>query len=429
MQMLTDIKCRSEKAVGGKEKKISDGFGLYLLVKPRGTKLWQMAYRFNGRQKKLSFGIYGSDDEGRVSLATARKKRDEAKALIAKGIDPGIARKEERLEKATARPFASWADEWLAKQEAECCERTMNGKRRFVGYLKDQFGSSMIGDIGVESVVAYLKTLQNEGKLETRDRVRAAGEDICKFADLKRTRHNPFRDLGDFLIQNVSERRPAITEPINAVAQLFQDIAASLDNSRFGDLVGHALRFLSLTAVRPGEVNNSEWAEIDSEKGRWTISATKMKMDKDHVVPLSRQALEILKAVHELTGNRRYIFSCTNDQPLSNNTLNKRLRVIGYDTATEHCAHGFRSTFSTLCHHQVDRDDNKLWDSDVVELCLAHLDEESVKAIYNKMGPLALIGPRTKLMQHWADRIDAMVDSDKVIPINRPIRRRHRART
>jgi integrase len=130
-----------------------------------------------------------------------------------------------------------------------------------------------------------------------------------------------------------------------------------------------------------------------------------------------------------LTGNRRYIFSCTHDQPLSNNTLNKRLRLIGYDTAAEHCTHGFRSTFSTLCHQEVDRDDNKLWDSDVVELCLAHLDKESVKAIYNKIGPLALIGPRTKLMQHWGDRIEAMVDSDKVILINRPIRRRCRART
>jgi Arm DNA-binding domain len=164
--------------VGGKEKKISDGYGLYLLVKPSGTKLWQMAYRFNGRQKKLSFGMYGSDHEGRVSLAAARKRRDKAKALIAEGTDPGVAKKEERLERATARPFASWADEWLAKQEAECGERTMKGKRRFVGYLKDQFGSLMIGDITVESVVAYLKTLQDEGKLETRDRVRAAGEDI-----------------------------------------------------------------------------------------------------------------------------------------------------------------------------------------------------------------------------------------------------------
>jgi integrase len=111
-------------------------------------------------------------------------------------------------------------------------------------------------------------------------------------------------------------------------------------------------------------------------------------------------------------------------QPLSNNTLNKRLRVIGYDTAAGHCAHGFRSTFSTLCHPEVDRTDNKVWDNDVVELCLAHLDEESVKAIYNRVGPLALIGPRTKLMQHWADRIDAMVDADKIISINRPLRKR-----
>jgi hypothetical protein len=111
----------------------------------------------------------------------------------------------------------------------------------------------MIGDVIVERVVVYLKTLQNQGKLETRDRVRAVGEDICKFADLKRTGHNRFRDLGDFLIENVSERRPTITEPINAVAQLFQDIAAPLENSRFGDLVGYALRFLSLFAG--GELN------------------------------------------------------------------------------------------------------------------------------------------------------------------------------
>jgi integrase len=148
---------------------------------------------------------------------------------------------------------------------------------------------------------------------------------------------------------------------------------------------------------------------------------------KDHVVPLSRQALDILKSLRELTGTRRYIFSCSEDPPLSYNTLNKRLRLVGYDTSTEHCAHGFRSTFSTLCHQEVDRDDNKLWDSDVVELCLAHLEEDSVKAIYNRVGPLALIGPRTKLMQHWGDRIDAMLEKDKIVPINRPIRKRRKA--
>jgi integrase len=401
---------------------------LYLLVKPNGSKLWHMAYRFNGRQKKLSFGVYGPDGQGKVSLAAARQKRD-AKTLIAQGIDPGVAKKEEKQEKAAARLFSSWADEWLGAEEKVCSERTMKGKRRFVRYLKNQFGSSTIRDITVEKVVGYLKTVQDEGKLETRDRVRAAGEDICKFADLKRTGYNPFRDLGDFLMENISEPRPAIVEPIKAVAQLFQNIAAPLNDARFGDLVGYGLRFLSLTAVRPGEVNNAEWVEIDWDKARWIIPGEKMKMDKDHVVPLARQALDILKAVRQLTGNRRYIFSCTDDQPLSDNTLNKRLRVIGYDTSMEHCARGFRSTFSTLSHQEVDCDDNKLWDSDVVELCLAHLDEESVKAIYNKVGPLALIGPRSKLMQHWADRIDAMVDVEKVIPINGAIRRRRRMPT
>jgi hypothetical protein len=184
--MLTDAKCRTATVEDGKEKKISDGFGLYLLVKPNGSKLWHMAYRFNGRQKKLSFGVYGPDGQGKVSLAAARQKRDAAKTLIAQGIDPGVAKKDEKQEKAAARLFSSWADEWLGAEEKVCSERTMKGRRRFVRYLKNQFGSSTIRDITVEKVVAYLKTVQDEGKLETRDRVRAAGEDICKFADLKR---------------------------------------------------------------------------------------------------------------------------------------------------------------------------------------------------------------------------------------------------
>jgi integrase len=368
--MLADTACRNARPKPSPYK-MSDGYGLYLLVTPTGSKLWQMAYRFGDRQT-----------------------------------------------------FTVWADAWLAKQHAEGCkERTLKSKRRFVGYLKNEFGPAMIADITRDGVVQFLREFEQDGTLETRDRVRAAGESICVFADLKGTGANPFRDLGALLIKNKAEPRPALTAPA-AVAQLFQDIAAPLQHAKYGDLVGYALRLLSLTAMRPGEVNRAEWAEIDWEKARWTIPAAKMKMDKEHVVPLSRQALAILKAIQALTGHRRYIFSSTQDRPLSDNTLNKRLRVIGYDTISEHCAHGFRSTFSTLCHQEVDRDDNKLWDSDVVELCLAHRDEDSVKAIYNKVGPLALIGPRTKLMQHWADRIDAMVDTDKVIAIDRPIRKR-----
>src|SRR6201993_1180131 len=188
--------------------------------------------------------------------------------------------------------------------------------------------------------------------------------------------------------------------------------------ARFGDVVGLALRFDALTIPRPGMVNEMEWSEVDWDAERWTIPAAKMKTGWDHVVPLSRQALAILRSVRKLTGHRRYVFSCSKDAPLSNNTLNKRLRLLGIDTKTDHCAHGFRTTFSTLSPHKEIKD-AKAWDGDVVELQLAHLDNSTVEGLYKKHGPLALIGSRTKLMQHWADRIDHWLDPKKVMPIKR----------
>lgn len=134
-------------------------------------------------------------------------------------------------------------------------------------------------------------------------------------------------------------------------------------------------------------------------------------------MPLSRQALAILEQVKRLTGQRQFVFSCSRDEAISDNTLCKRLRNLGFDTGTEHCAHGFRTTFSTLSNGECDRDGNKMWDGDVIELQLAHLDETSVKAIYNRTGPLSLITARAKLLQHWADRIDAMIDSGNVVPM------------
>jgi integrase len=176
------------------------------------------------------------------------------------------------------------------------------------------------------------------------------------------------------------------------------------------------LRFDALTIPRPGMVNEMEWSEVDWDAERWTIPAAKMKTGWDHVVPLSRQALAILRSVQKLTGHRRYAFSCSKDAPLSNNTLNERLRLLGIDTKTDHCAHGFRTTFSTLSHHEEIKD-AKAWDGDVVELQLAHLDNSTVEGLYKKHGPLALIGSRTKLMQHWADRIDHWLDPKRVMLI------------
>jgi integrase len=208
--------------------------------------------------------------------------------------------------------------------------------------------------------------------------------------------------------------RPALTDPVK-VAQLFQDVAKPFERARFNDIVGLAVRFASLTASRPGNIVDAEWTEFN-DAGLWTVSAEKMKMDKEHIVPLSRQALAILEQVALLTGDRKYVFSCSRDRPISDNTLNKRLRDLGYDTAKDHCAHGFRTTFSTLLNGECDRDGNKTWDGDVIELQLAHLDSSSVRAVYNRTGPMSLMGARAKLMQHWADRVDALVGAN-VMPI------------
>lgn len=407
--MLTDTACRNLKPKDKPYKK-SDGGGLRLVVQPSGSKLWRMAYRFGGKQKELAFGVYPA-----TTLADARIKRDAAKRLLARDCDPALAKQEAKREQAAARTFASWADEWLEKQRSEHDEKTMAGKDRYVSYLKAEFGQRLIPAIIRADALLYLRTYDKTGKLETRDRVRSTGSQICIYADVHGSDYNPFRKFAkEQLMANESAPRPALINDAG-VTTLMRAIAAPFHRSRFDDVVGRALRFLSLTVVRPGELATAEWSEFDRSQARWTIPAEKMKMEHEHVVPLSRQAVAILEEMGTLTGQRRFVFSCSKDKPISDNTLNRRLRDLGYDTGEQHCAHGFRTTFSTLCNAECDRDENKMWDGDLIELQLAHLDQSSVKAIYNRTGPLSLIGARAKLMQHWADRIDAMVGNNVVL--------------
>jgi integrase len=286
-----------------------------------------------------------------------------------------------------------------------------------VGYVKARFGKLSRQDIKRPDVLAFMRSYEADGKLETRDRVRSICEQICDYADVEGDGYNPFRNLNGQMIANISTPRPGVTEPRD-VTRVFKLISAPWTRARFCDVVGLALRFDALTIPRPGMVNEMEWSEVNWDAERWTVPAVKMKTGWDHVVPLSRQALAILRSVQKLTGHRRYAFSCSKDAPLSNNTLNKRLRLLGIDTKTDHCAHGFRTTFSTLSHHEEIKD-AKAWDGDVVELQLAHLDNSTVEGLYKRHGPLALIGSRTKLMQHWADRIDRWLDPKKVMSIKR----------
>jgi integrase len=413
-KLLTDVFCRTvkPKIKDGVEKgaKYTDSGGLYLRVTPGGAKLWQMAYRFHGRQKTYSIGRYGKGDDGSFSLAQARRKRDEAKDLLKSGSDPGLEKQLAKHREAATRPFGEWIDEWLAVKKTEKIKRgklvtvrspmTITLHELWAGYLKKRFGKFDRKDIKRPDVVAYLRSMTT---LETRDRIRSIGEAICTYADLEGDSYNPFRDCRKQLTVNVSTPRPGVTEAEDVV-RLFRLINQPYDKAKFRDVVGDALRLDALTIPRPGMIHSMEWQEVDWDAARWTIPAVKMKSGWDHVVPLSRQATAVLERVQKITGNRRYVFSCADDEPLSNRTLNMRLRGLGIDTKTEHCAHGFRTTFSTLCHHEEHKE-VKAWD----------LESSTVKAIYKRHGPLALIGPRTKLMQHWADRVDSWLDPKKVV--------------
>jgi integrase len=396
--------------------KVSDGGGMYLMVRPHGTKLWQMGYRFGGKQRTLSIGIYPD-----VGLADARDARDAARKQLARGIDPHaahmIAAAEERA-KGSAKTFGDWADGWLEKERAGGnIAKTMDGKTHKVSLLKAKFGKLPLNEIARDDVLAFLRSFEDSKKLETRDRVRAIGEKIFNYANVEEG--NPFRPFDkEKLVTKVGAHRPALTTLPDA-ARLFKIMAIDRKDTLFDDLVGLALRFLSLTAVRPGEVASAEWSDIDIDAALWTIPASKMKMGREHVVPLSRQALAVLARIKEMTGERRYVFSCGKDAPLSESALAKRLRFLGYDTKTMHCPHGYRSTFSTLLNGEETEEKDgksskfsKTWDSDLIELQLAHI-QGGVKAIYNRGGPTALLGSRRALMQHWADKIDGMVKPTK----------------
>jgi len=413
--MLTDTACRNLKPPAHPLKK-SDGGGLYILVQPNGSKHWYLAYRFGGRQKKLSFGPYPV-----VTLAAAREYRDAAKVALSQGSDPGLLKQIAKRERAMAKmTFGEQADDFYAKQKAEGLgQKTLVRTERMIRYLKAEFGNRPFDDVARQEFrlefLGWLKKYEKTGKLETVGRLRSTAEQIFDYGDAAGTGINPARNLSKQLIKKTVVPRPALVDP-GAAGKLFKTIAMPFPRARFGDVVGMAVRFLVYVATRPGEVLEVEWSEVDFDLARWTIPAKKMKMDHELIVPLARQSVSILRQIRELTGDRNYIFSGSRDKPLSDNTLNKRLRDLGYDTSEQQTGHGFRSIFSTLLNAEIDGNDRQIWDKDAVELQLAHLDHATTRAIYNRTGSLSLIGQRTKMMQHWADRVDTM-GRDNVVPM------------
>jgi len=396
--MLTDMAARSAKP-GLKPFKLTVGGGLYLLVKPNGSRWWRFKYRIDGREKGLSLGVYPE-----VPLSLARERREEARRLVASGVDPSDKRKAER--NARSDTLEAIAREWLAmqakpdkKNKRAALAPAIWAKARWMleKFVFPYLGSRPISKITAPELLKVLKRIEARGTHETCHRTKQRCGQIFRYAIATgRAERDVTADLRGALAPVVSRYFAAITEPAR-----IGDLLRAIDGYRGRGQCSTelALRLAPLVFVRPGELRKAEWSEFDLERAEWRVSATRMKMGEEHVVPLSRQALAILKELHPLTGGGRYVFPSlrTTARPMSNNAINAALRRMGYSGA-EMTGHGFRALASTCLNEQG-------WHPDLIELQLAHAERNKVRAAYNRAQRLP---ERRKMLQAWADYLDGL---------------------
>lgn len=399
MPPLTDTAIRSVKP-SEKASKLFDGGGLFLLVKPNGARLWRMKYRVDGREKLISFGQYPE-----VPLKTARERRDEARRLIAAKVDPSAKRRAEQA--ARSDTFEAIAREYLDLKAKSLSPRTYERKLgRFEAFAFPYIGKLPITSIAAPQILAALRRIEERGKHETAHRVRSECGEVFRYAVATgRAERDPTGDLRGALAPVVVHNHPAITEPLK-IGQLMR----SIDGYRGHPATECALKLLPLVFVRPSELRCAEWQEFDLDQAEWRIPANRMKMREQHIVPLARQAVALLRELQPLTGTGRYLFPSlrTSERPISNNTVNAALRRLGY-TGDEMVSHGFRSMASTCLNEQG-------WHPDLIELQLAHAERNKVRAVYNRATRLA---DRRKMMQAWADYLDTLRAGAEIVPFRR----------
>lgn len=385
-----------------KPYKISDEKGLFLEVKPTGSKLWRFKYRFAGKEKLLSVGIYPD-----VSLKQAREQRDELRKRIANGVDPSDIRKAERLSHAGQLSFEFVAREWHQKFRHRWSEKyALNTISRLEREVFPFIGSKNINDIKAPELLAVLRRMESRGILETAHRVHQKCGQIFRYAVATgRAERDPSTDLKGALPPVKVKHHASIIEP-----QQIGGLLRAMNGYSGSFVTICALRLAPLVFVRPGELRHAEWTEFDLDKAEWRIPAEKMKMASVHIVPLSKQAIAVIEALKPLTGSAKYLFPSirTNTRPMSENTVNGALRRLGY-TGDEMVGHGFRSMASTILNEQG-------WNRDAIERQLAHSERDGVRAAYNYAEYLP---ERKRMMQSWADYLDGLAAGADVIPINK----------
>jgi integrase len=396
MASLSDIRVRNAKP-RDRAYKLFDGRGLFLLVTPSGGRLWRLKYRMYGREKLISLGAYPD-----VALSRARERRDEARKLIADGVDPSAERQERRA--ALVDTFEGVAKEWLALQSKSLAPETISILgARLHSALYPYLGTRPISTITARELLAALRRIEARGRHETAHRVRALAGRVMRYAVATgRAKHDVSADLKDALAPVKPKNFASVTDPAR-VGELMRAIEGYTGHP----MTALALKLAPLVFVRPGELRQAEWSEFDLEGAEWRIPAARMKMRELHIVPLARQALAILRELQPFARGGRYVFPSlrSRDRPMSNNTINGALRRLGY-SSEEQTGHGFRSMASTLLNEQG-------LPPDVIELQLAHSERNKVRAAYNKAQRLP---ERRKMMQAWADHLDGLRAGKKVAP-------------
>jgi len=402
---LSDPACKNahkhEKTKINKPFKLTDEKGLYLLVKPQTDgwgKWWRFKYRFDGKEKSLSFGTYPS-----VSLLQAREQRDEARTQLTKGIDPGASRKAAKTTQFNAFTFESITYDWLTSTAHLVRDITHQKKtRRFELYVFPAIGGMAINEIKSPDIYSLIKPLLQ--KLETAHRVHSEISAAFSYAIAHGfTDYDPAQAVAAQIPAQKVKHRAALTEPKD-VAQLLRDIYSYQGTF----IVQCAFRLSPLLFQRPGEIRQMEWKDIDLDAKEWRYFVTKTEVL--HIVPLSTQAASILEEIKPLTGSGRYVFpSIRNDgRPMSDGTILTALKTLGYSSDVM-TAHGFRTTASTLLNEQG-------WSPDAIERQLCHMPKDAVRAAYNRAQYLE---ERRRMMQHWSDYLDTLKHGAQIIPLNK----------
>ncbi|MCW5703332.1 MAG: integrase arm-type DNA-binding domain-containing protein [Bradyrhizobium sp.] len=388
---------------------MSDGGGLQLWLTPTGGKLWNYAYRYGGKRKRLAIGPYGKDPAG-VPLEAARKRRDEAAGLLRDGVDPATRRRQVKAARAEAHAntFAVVADELLDKKKREGVAAVTAGKLQWLlGLAKADLGALPIADISAGEVLRVLRPLEAAGKLETAKRLRAVTGSVFRYAiATARAENDPTQALRGAVASPKQRHRAAVTDP-----KAFGGLLRAIEGFAGQPTTKAALQLMALLACRPGELRHSNWTEFDLDGCVWEIPAERMKMRRPHRIPLSKQAVAILEALHPITGHGAagLVFPGLRSvmRPISENTMNGALRRIGF-SQEEATAHGFRSTFSTLAN------ESGKWSVNAIEAALAHIEPNAVRRAYARGD---YWDERVKMMQWWADYLDTLRQGGRVVPL------------